>query len=141
MTGNKRMLSAFVNQMLEEFILEGEEQPETSIRQKAREMADKIRNEKLSQRKLVNDAETERIEREKKEVETRAFIEQQTHEAVRKLAFKPEWLRDRNGLNFSHHRKELEDEVSINCRMDLQWKELMPIVSAIVLSGNEGVQA
>jgi hypothetical protein len=137
MTGNKRMLSAFVNQILEEFVLEGEERPETTIRQKARELSERVRNDKLSQRKLINDAETQRIEQEKKEAEKQAFVQVQTRAAVRKLNFKPEWLRDTRGLNFAHHRKEITDEVSFACRLDLQWKDIFPIVSAIVLPGEE----
>lgn len=36
-------------------------------------------------------------------------------------------------LNFSHHRKEITDEVSFALRMDLQWKDLIQIVSSAVL--------
>jgi hypothetical protein len=41
------------------------------------------------------------------------------------------------GYNFAHHRKELEDEVSVACRMDLQWKDLAPIVSAALIGGDQ----
>ncbi|GEM_PF-2603571 len=135
MTGNKRMLSAFVNQMLEEFILEGDDLPETSIRQKARELADKIRREKMSQRKIIQDEETRKADRERQEAEKRAAIEQATREAVRKLEFKREYLRDRDHMCWSRKREDLADEVSIATRQDLQWKDLYPIVAAIVMEG------
>jgi hypothetical protein len=140
MTGNKRMLSAFVNQILEEFVLEGEERPETTIRQKARQLSEQVRKDKLSQRKLINDAETQKIEKIQQEAERKTHIERETRRAVQKLQFKPEWLRDTRGLNFSHHRKEITDEVSFACRLDLQWKDIFPVVSAAVL-GDQGETA
>jgi len=124
----------------EEFVKFSSDNPDLSIPARARAIRERSRQRVLSQKKLLQDEESMRIDRERQEAERKARIEQSVREAVRNLSFKPEWLRDRNGLNFAHHRKELEDEVSILCRIDLQWRELMPYVSAIVL-GDEGVQA
>ena len=137
MTGSKRMLSSFVNRLLEEFVLEDDEREGgVTIRQKARDLAEKIKQEKAGQRKLVIDSETQKIEQQKAESERQDLIRKRTTEAVRKIGFRREWLRDPPGMNFSHHRRELEDEVSIACRLDLQFKDILPIVAEEVLGGD-----
>jgi len=132
MTGNKRMLSSFVNRVLEEFVTEGDGSPDISIHQQARALAEKIRREKLSQRQLINDAETQRIDREKQEVERKKLIEKQTRLAIRKLGFKREFLRDRDHMSYESKRNALTDEVSLACRLDLQWKDLYSIAAEAV---------
>lgn len=132
LTGNKRMLSSFVNRILEEFVLEDQEQ-ETSVRQMARDLSERVRKEKFSQRKLIIDAEIQKAEMERKAAERVNLIEHETRAAVDRLGFKREWIRDRYGYNFSRRREELADAVSMACRLDLQWKDLAPIVTEIVL--------
>ena len=125
MTGSRRALSSFVNRILEEFILE-DEQKETSIRQMARELTDRIRHEKMAQRKLVTETTL-------KKTKLQGEIERETRRAIDNLGFKPEWIRDRPGYNFSHHRAELADEVTFAVGQDLQWKDIAPIVTAALL--------
>lgn len=132
MTGNKRMLSSFVNRVLTEFVCDGSDHPDMSIRQQARELADQIRKEKMSQRKLIEDEETRKAEQIRQDRERRELIKIQTMAAVRKLGFKREYLRDRAHMCYSGKRDALADEVSIACRLDLQWKDLYPVVAAIV---------
>ncbi len=132
MTGNKRMLSSFVNQVLTEFASDDKEHPEVSVRQQARDLAEKVRKEKMAQRQLIHDAETQRIEQEKADAEKREFIEQQTRLAIRKLGFCREYLRDKNHMCYENKRIALADEVAIACRADLQWKDISAIVSKAV---------
>jgi hypothetical protein len=91
----------------------------------------------FQQRRLIQEEENQKSVMARQAEERKALIELETRGAVARLEFKPEWLRDARGLNFSHHRKEITDEVSFACRLDLQWKDIFPIVSAIVLTGEE----
>lgn len=136
LTGNKRMLSSFVNRILEEFVLEDQEK-ETSIQQMARDLTQKIRLEKAQQRKIVEDKEAERIELEREALDQQKRLERITRDAVRRLEFKREYLRDRDHMCWSKKRDDLCDEVSLEIRKDLQWKDLYPIVAAVVLEGGE----
>lgn len=134
-------VSVFFRLVEEELLAQPGEDREVSLRIRAAKATEMAKQRFFQQRRLIQEEENQKSVMARQAEERKATIEAGVREAVKKLQFKPEWLRDRNGLNFSHHRKELEDEVSILCRIDLQWKELMPYVSAIVLSGNDGVQA
>jgi hypothetical protein len=91
----------------------------------------------FQQRRLIQEEEGLKTTMARQAEERKALIELETRSAVVRIGFKPEWLRDTRGLNFAHHRKEITDEVSFACRLDLQWKDIFPIVSAIVLPGEE----
>ena len=117
----------------EEFVSFSSDNPDLSIPARARAIRERARQRVLSQKKLLQDEETTRIDRKRQEADRQLRIEQAAREAVRKHGFRPEWLRDPRGMNYSHHRKEITDEISIASRVDLQWKDIMPIVTAIVL--------
>lgn len=131
-------VSEFFRLVEEEVLVQPGEDRELSLRKRAAHATEMAKQRFFEQRRLVLDEETQKSAMAQRAEERKNLIEQETREAVRRLEFKPEWLRDAPGLNFSHHRKEITDEVSFACRLDLQWKDLFPIVSAIVLDGERG---
>jgi hypothetical protein len=127
--------SAFFRSCLESWVYSADDP--RPIWQQTSEIVERIKKDLHAQKTLLSEEESLKFEKERREAERKAAIDRETRAAVKKLAFKPEWLRDPRGLNYSHHRKEITDEVSFACRVDLQWKDLMPVVSAIVLEGSE----
>lgn len=124
-------LSAFFRMCLEAWVYSADDP--RPLWQQTTDIVEQIKKERHEQQQLIKNAEFDRLEREKKEAEKHQVIEQSVREAVAKLGFRREWIRDAPGYNFAHHRKELEDEVSIACSLDLQWKDLAQIVSDAVI--------
>lgn len=119
----------------EEFVKFSSDNPDLSIPARARAIREQARHKVLSQKKLLKDEESMRIDRERQEADRKAIIERETRAAVRKLGFKREYLRDRDHMCYQTKRDALSDEVSLAVRLDLQFKDLYPIVAAAVLEG------
>ena len=133
-------VSLFFRLVEEELLAQPGEDRDLSLAKRAAKVTEAAKHRFFQQRRLIQEEENQKTSMVRQAEERKALIELETRNAVSRLAFKPEWLRDPRGLNFSHHRKEITDEVSFACRLDLQWKDIFPIVSAIVLE-NEEVRA
>ena len=134
-------VSEFFRLVEEEVLTSPDEERDLSLRKRARLASDRAKLKFFQQRKLIQDADYQQEERERKEAERKALVESETRAAIQKLGFKREYLRNRDHMDWSHKRTALADEVSIACRMDLQFKDLYPVVAEIVLEETDGVKS
>lgn len=125
-------VSVFFRLVEEELLAQPGEDRNLSLRIRAAKATEAAKHRFFQQRRLIQDEETQKKTMAEQALARKQIIEQETRLAIVKLKFKPEWIRDRPGYNFSHHREELADQVSMACRLDLQWKDLMPVVSAVL---------
>ena len=126
-------VSEFFRLVEEELLAQPGEDRNLSLQMRAAKATEMAKQRYFQQRRLLQDEETQKAEAAKKAEENRAIIERETIRITKDLNFKPEWLRDTQALNFSHHRKELVDEVTFACGVDLQWKDIAEIVRKAVL--------
>jgi hypothetical protein len=131
-------VSEFFRLVEEETLCAPDEDRDLALRLRARNAVERTKQKFFQQRKLLNDSETIKAEQDRKQAERQALIERETKAAIHKLKFSREWLRDKPHMSYESKRLALADEVSIACRMDLQWKDLYPVVAAAVY---EEVQA
>lgn len=129
-------VSEFLRLVEEDLLFQPDEDKLLSLRMRARKATECAKHRFFQQRKLIQEEEDLKARMAAEQLERKNLIEQEVRAAVRKIGFRREWLRDPPGMNFSHHRRELEDEVSIACRLDLQFKDLLPIVAKEVLGGD-----
>ena len=133
-------VSEFFRLVEEEVLAQPGEDRDLSLRKRAAHATEMAKQRFFQQRRLIQEEEGLKTTMARQAEERKALIELETRSAVVRIGFKPEWLRDTRGLNFAHHRKEITDEVSFACRLDLQWKDIFPVVSAAVL-GDQGETA
>lgn len=131
-------VSEFFRLVEEEVLTSPDEERDLSLRKRARLASDRAKLRFFQQRKLILDEESQQLERQRREAERQALIEKGTREAILKLGFKREYLRDRDHMCWEKKREALADEVSLACRIDLQWKNLYPVVAAIMFDDGEG---
>lgn len=126
-------VSEFFRIVEEELLSQPGEDRDLSLRKRAQEATEMAKRRFFEQRRLIQDEEAEKQRAAKQVLERKSLIEQTTREFVKKLGFRREYLRDREHMCWQKKRDELADEISIACRIDLQWKELYPVVAAVVL--------
>ncbi|MFA6332965.1 MAG: hypothetical protein WCX22_08435 [Methanoregula sp.] len=126
-------VSVFFRLVEEELLAQPGEDRDLSLKKRAEKATEAAKHRFFQQRRLIQEEENQKSVMARQAEERAALIKKETIEAMARLGFKPEWLRDTAVLNFSHHRKELVDEVTFAVRQDLQWRDIYPIVAAAVL--------
>ncbi len=122
--------------MVEEEFFNSPEYDGLSIRLRAREIASNVRAKIMQQRKLTEEKESfkEREARQAKEREYQIAMSVLHH--VEKQKFTPTNLpeHDDQWTTSEGIRKRLVDEVSSECQMDLQWKDIEKFVRKAVIA-------
>lgn len=129
-------LNEFVRDALQGFV-DGQEEPVSdTVSMRARQIAVDLRIKSMQQRKIVQDSELERIEREKLAMSRAALIEQVTRSQVARQTFTRTFLPeyDDKWSTAESIRKRLVDEIAHECQIDLQWRDVEQAVRKAVQS-------
>jgi hypothetical protein len=129
----RQNVSEFFRLVEEELLAQPGEDRNLSLRLRAAKATEAAKHRFFQQRRLIQDEETQKAEAARRAAERKSLIEIEVRQAVKQLDFKREWIRDPPNMNFSHHRKQLEDLVTFAVGQDLQFKVLQPIVVSVLI--------
>lgn len=110
----------------EELVFGPDEERRMSIRTRARLVAERARKKLLEQRKIIEQQEILSEIREREARERAELIQKITISQVRKLNFKATHLPEGDDHHFTSEslRNRLVDEISHECKLDLQWTDV-----------------
>lgn len=127
-------LGEFVREALQGFV-DGQEEPVSdTVSMRARQIAVDLRLKSLQQRKIVQDSELDRQLQEDAQRAKQDLILRTTRAEIHVLNFEKTHLPEYDDRHFTSEgiRNRLVDEISHQCQMDLQWKDVEWFVRELV---------